>query len=92
MDGHSKREVLEIFNMDKKNISLDFFSWTSQFVKYLLFLANGHLTYHVTSFYLFIFNIFSNFILFIFEFLFYFIPLLESITISMIYRMYLSEI
>ena len=29
---------------------------------------------------------------FIFEFLFYFIPLLESITISMIYLMYLSEI
>ena len=55
MDGHSKREVLEIFNMDKKIYQ--------------------------------IFTIFSKI-----EFLFFFIPLLESITISMICLMYLSEI
>ena len=26
MDGHSKREMLEIFNMNKKKLLLDFFS------------------------------------------------------------------
>ena len=35
MDGHSKREVLEIFNMNKKNV----FAPRHQFDNYLEFLA-----------------------------------------------------
>ena len=49
MDGHSKREVLEIFNMNPKNFFPIYFlkpaaNWSIVYD----FHQNGHVTYHVT--------------------------------------------
>ena len=49
MDGHSKREVLEIFNMNSKNFFPIYFlkpatNWSIVYD----FHQNGHVAYHVT--------------------------------------------
>ena len=50
MDGHSKHEVLEIFNKNQKNAIARFlfFKPVTIWSKIKDFMAYGHMTYHVT--------------------------------------------
>ena len=72
-----------------------YYGGTLVFYSHLAFtIFNKMATWHIMCLtFIFVSSIyFRSLSFFIFEFLFYFIPLLESITISMIYLMYLSEI
>ena len=48
MDGHSKREVLKIFNMNEKNDVIARFLFLNRPPILENCLQNGHLIYHVT--------------------------------------------